>query len=250
MMYQGKPVDSLVPTIGVFAAAAFRLMPSVNRIIGSSHNLRFAVPTINTVHAELEAESPVDEQTQRSPLKLQNQLELDHVGYRYPSSHADALIDICLTIPRGRTVGLIGGSGAGKSTLVDVILGLLTPSSGTLSVDGVDAQANMRGWQDQIGYVPQSIFLIDDTLSRNIAFGIPDTQIDETRVRRAVRAAWLEDFIGALPDGLDTVVGERGVRLSGGSANGSALRGHFTTIRQCWFWTKQPAPLIRTLKAR
>lgn len=217
MMNQGKSVESLVPTLGLFAAAAFRLMPSVNRIIGSSHSIRFAVPTINTVYEELKAQSPsVNDVMQPSVIKLQNQLQLHRVGYRYPETNTDALADVCLTIQRGKTIGFIGGSGAGKSTLVDVILGLLSPTSGTVFVDDIDVQTNVRGWQNHVGYVPQSIFLIDDTLLRNVAFGLPDEQVDFDKVKRAISVAQLEDFIATLPDGLNTVVGERGVRLSGG----------------------------------
>jgi ABC-type multidrug transport system fused ATPase/permease subunit len=123
---------------------------------------------------------------------------------------------VSLTVKRGEAVGLVGPSGSGKSTLVDVLLGLLDPVSGDILVDGVSAQKRLRWWQDQIGYVPQSIFLTDDTLRRNVAFGLPKDQIDNEAVKSAIRSAQLEDFVGSLPDGLDTIVGERGVRLSGG----------------------------------
>jgi ABC-type multidrug transport system fused ATPase/permease subunit len=113
-------------------------------------------------------------------------------------------------------VGFVGPSGSGKSTLVDVVLGLLTPDAGQVQVDGIDIRKNLRAWQDQIGYVPQSIYLTDDTLRRNVAFGLPDGEIDEAAVWRAIRAAQLEEFVAGLPTGLDTLVGERGIRLSGG----------------------------------
>jgi ABC-type multidrug transport system fused ATPase/permease subunit len=113
-------------------------------------------------------------------------------------------------------VGLVGGSGAGKSTLVDVILGLLAPTSGRILVDGVDVATNVRGWQNLLGYVPQTIYLCDDTLRRNVAFGVPEERIDDEAVTRALRAAQLLDFVAGLPEGVETVVGERGVRLSGG----------------------------------
>ena len=121
-----------------------------------------------------------------------------------------------LTIGKGATIGIIGTSGAGKSTLVDILLGLLSPEKGSVELDGIDVRTNIRNWQNQIGYVPQSIFLTDDTLRRNIAFGISDDQIDETSINRAVASAQLKYFIDDLPEGLDTIVGERGVRLSGG----------------------------------
>jgi ABC-type multidrug transport system fused ATPase/permease subunit len=126
------------------------------------------------------------------------------------------LQDVSLVVRRGEAVGFVGPSGAGKSTLVDVILGLFAPTSGTVLVDGVDIQDNLRNWQNQIGYVPQTIYLTDDTLRRNVAFGLGDENIDEQSVVDAIRLAQLEEFVASLPDKLGTVVGERGVRLSGG----------------------------------
>jgi ABC-type multidrug transport system fused ATPase/permease subunit len=216
MIGQGKPLAALLPTLGLFAAAAFRLMPSVSRMLGAVQNVRFSLPVIDTLHAEfrlLEGTKPL---LSGHPLQFQNALTLDRVDYHYPETEARALSGISLSIPWGTSVGFVGGSGAGKSTLVDVILGLLTPASGIVKVDGVDIQSNLRGWQDQIGYVPQSIFLTDDTLRRNIAFGLSPDQIDEAAVWRAIYAAQLVQFVDDLPQGLDTVVGERGVRLSGG----------------------------------
>ncbi|MDC1458632.1 ATP-binding cassette domain-containing protein, partial [Burkholderiaceae bacterium] len=139
-----------------------------------------------------------------------------HVCFTYPSSAPETLKDISLLIKRGESVGFIGASGAGKSTLVDLILGLLTPDKGLMLVDGKDIQQNMRNWQSQIGYVPQSIYLTDDSLRRNVAFGLPDERIDDAAVKRAIQSAQLEDFVSSLPNGLMTMVGERGIRLSGG----------------------------------
>jgi ABC-type multidrug transport system fused ATPase/permease subunit len=143
-------------------------------------------------------------------------LELDHTTYTYPTAVEHALNDISITIKRGESVGFIGVSGAGKSTLVDILLGLLTPDAGEVRIDGENLQVNVRNWQDQIGYVPQSIFLTDDTLRRNVAFGLSSEQIDDTAVQLAIKAAQLEEFVAGLPLGLETVLGERGIRLSGG----------------------------------
>ena len=121
-----------------------------------------------------------------------------------------------LQIPQGASVGIVGGSGAGKSTLVDVLLGLLSPDEGRVLIDGVDITGRLRDWQSMIGYVPQSIYLCDDTLRHNIAFGVSDARFDQAAFERALRAAQLDDFVASLPDGADTVIGERGVRLSGG----------------------------------
>ena len=143
-------------------------------------------------------------------------LELSQITYSYPGAAEPALKDLSLTIQRGESVGFIGASGAGKSTLVDILLGLLTPDTGEVRVDGKDIQENLRNWQDQIGYVPQSIYLTDDTLRCNVAFGLTDEQIDDEAVQRAIQAAQLEEFVASLPEGLETIVGEHGVRLSGG----------------------------------
>jgi len=213
---QGKPFEALFPIVGLFGAAAFRLMPSVNRILAAGQVVRFSLPVIESLQAEVELLDATPAPRSRSPLPFTRALTVDRVGYCYAGSNVQVLRDVSLSIERGTSVGLVGGSGAGKSTLVDIILGLLTPQRGSVMVDGVDIQGNIRGWQDQIGYVPQSIFLTDDTIRRNVAFGISNDQIDEVAVRRAIRAAQLDQFVADLPDGLDSVVGERGVRVSGG----------------------------------
>lgn len=216
MVVQGKALDAFIPTLGLFAAAAFRLIPSVNRVLSAVHNLRFSLPMIDTLFNEFHLMGAVTTMQSGAQLVFDKALVIDGVGFQYPCAEFPALSDISLSIPRGASVGFVGGSGAGKSTLVDVILGLLPPSSGAVKIDGVDIQTYLRGWQDQIGYVPQSIFLSDDTLRRNVAFGVPVEQIDEVAVWRAIRASQLEKFISQLPLGLDTLMGERGVRLSGG----------------------------------
>jgi ABC-type multidrug transport system fused ATPase/permease subunit len=216
MITQGKPLDTLVPTLGLFAAAAFRLMPSANRLVGAAQNMRYALPVVGTLHEEVALIRGNEIQQRGAPLAFANSLRLDKVSFRYPGSEASVLCDVTLRVRYGTSVGFIGGSGAGKSTLVDVILGLLAPAAGKVCVDGVDIQTNLRGWQDRIGYVPQSVFLTDDTFRRNVAFGLADEDIDDDAVWRALRAAQLEAYVKSLPDGLDTTVGERGIRLSGG----------------------------------
>lgn len=213
---QGKSIETLLPTLGLFAAAAFRLMPSVNRVIGAIQGVRFALPVIENIHNEFNMLDTTDASQMNSPLPFKNNLTLDQVSFNYPSTETLALRSVSLSIAQGASVGFIGESGAGKSTLVDIILGLLAPVSGAVKIDGIDIQTNIRGWQDQIGYVPQSIFLTDDTLRRNVAFGIPSEQIDDAAVWHAIQSAQLEQFVEGLPDRLETIVGERGVRLSGG----------------------------------
>jgi ABC-type multidrug transport system fused ATPase/permease subunit len=216
MINQGKPIESLLPITGLFAVAAFRLLPSVNRVISVVQYLRFYLPIINTMYDEIRLLDNTKPTTHSGTLVLKDTLTLEQVRYDYPSTESSALSGINLTITHGTSIGFVGDSGAGKSTLVDIILGLLTPVSGSVKVDGVDIQKSIRGWQDQIGYVPQSIYLTDDTLRKNIAFGLPAKQINDDAVRRAIHDAQLEKFINELSEGLDTVVGERGIRLSGG----------------------------------
>lgn len=216
MLLQGRALESVLPTLGMFAAAAFRLMPSVNRVLGAVQSLRFCLPVIDVLHAEINLVAPTVTSTDSLVTPFNVALELSQIIYAYPDATQPALQDVSLAIQRGESVGFIGTSGAGKSTLVDILLGLLTPDKGKVRVDGKDIQENLRNWQDQIGYVPQSIFLTDDTLRRNVAFGLPNNQIDDVAVRRAVQSAQLADFVTSLPDGLETLVGERGIRLSGG----------------------------------
>jgi len=216
MLAQGHALEFVLPTLGLFSAAAFRLMPSVSRVLGAVQALRYGLPVIDVLHAELNLALPEVTRTNISPAPFRSGLKLSNVNHTYPGTVTPALKDVSLVIELGESVGFIGASGAGKSTLVDIILGLLTPDQGVVMVDDKDIQQNLRNWQEHIGYVPQSIYLTDDTLRRNVAFGLPDEQIDDAAVKRAIQSAQLEDFVSSLPDGLTTMVGERGIRLSGG----------------------------------
>jgi len=216
MLAQGRALEAVLPALGLFAAAAFRLMPSVNRVLNSVQTLRYGLPVVDILHAEFQLATPAFAGKVVHQPPFHSILELDKVYYTYPDAGEPALKDITLTIRRGESVGFVGASGAGKSTLVDILLGLLSPNTGSVKVDGNNIQKDIRGWQNQIGYVPQSIYLTDDTLRRNVAFGLPNEQIDDAAIKRAIRAAQLEEFFATLPDGLETFIGERGIRLSGG----------------------------------
>jgi ABC-type multidrug transport system fused ATPase/permease subunit len=216
MVLQGKPMDTLLPTLGVFGAAAFRLMPSVNRVIGALQNVRFAVPVVQSLSAELRLISCKPDPLTVLPITFLNHLTLRGVSFKYNKSNGYALKNININIKKGSIVGVVGGSGAGKSTLVDIILGLYRPTSGIVSADDEDIQQNLKGWNSKIGYVPQHIYLSDDSIRRNIAFGVPENEISEDAVLKSITAAQLDEFMSNLPYGIETLVGERGVRFSGG----------------------------------
>lgn len=216
MLAQGRVLDAVLPTLGLFAATAFRLIPSVNRVMNAVQLLRYGLPVVDVLRTELNLATPEVTRTHSPVIPFHVALELSQVTYTYPGAAEPALKDVSLAIQRGGSVGFIGSSGAGKSTLVDILLGLLTPAAGEVRLDGRDIQTNLRNWQDQVGYVSQTIFLTDDTLRRNVAFGLANEQIDDGAVKRAIQAAQLEEFVASQPEGLETLVGERGVRLSGG----------------------------------
>ena len=217
MIIQGQNISGIIPILGLFTAAAFRLLPSINKMLTSVQSLRYALPVINVLYDEFKLDmTDPNAKTDNCVKVFREEIKLMNISYTYPNTPAPTLNNLSLTIRNGESVGFIGSSGSGKSTMVDVILGLLTPNAGQVIVDNKDIQLNLRSWQDQVGYVPQFIYLTDDTLRRNVAFGLSNEQIDEKAVNKAIVAAQLEPFIKSLPLGLETLVGERGVRLSGG----------------------------------
>jgi ABC-type multidrug transport system fused ATPase/permease subunit len=215
-------VTQALPVIALYALAGSRLMPALQKVYRSVSKLRYAKPALDALHRDL-VERPgqlkgVPSRGIAEPLRLENRLELSGISYRYPDSSRLALNGVSMTVPARGTIGLVGQTGAGKSTLVDVILGLLEPEAGLLSVDGVPiTDANRRAWMKSVGYVPQSIFLADATVSANIAFGVEPHDIDLSAVERAARIADLHNFVvDQLEQGYASFIGERGIRLSGG----------------------------------
>jgi ABC-type multidrug transport system fused ATPase/permease subunit len=202
--------------LGLFATVAFRMLPSVNHMTASIQRLRHSHAMLAGLLGELSLEKTRPSSPHTPPLPFRESIVLEDVSFRYPSGHENVLEAVNISIPHGSSVGFVGGSGAGKSTLIDVILGLLPPASGRVTVDGRDIQDNLRSWQDSIGYVSQSIYLCDDSIRRNVAFGVREQDIDNAAVKRALKAAQLDTFVDSLPAGGNTFVGERGVRLSGG----------------------------------
>ena len=231
--------ENLISVLGIFAIASIRLMPSASQLITSISVLRHNKPTLDKLYLDLiELEKPealaymkmsqgttldvlskeMSDSFSSSAeiLSFSDKITIDSIGYRYPESSSNALSNISLVVKKGESVAIIGKSGAGKTTLVDVFLGLLIPQAGDIQVDGCSIYSSLRAWQNSVGYIPQTIFLIDDTVERNIAFGIPDHQIDYCRLRKAIEVAQLSELIEQLPQGLQTTVGERGILLSGG----------------------------------
>ncbi len=216
--------SEIVSVLALFAYTGFRVVPSANRIMLNAGYLREAHPWVRAMDDDMRRlRPPATHAFEPSPPMLRSTLACDQVTFRYDAAPVPALEDVTFTISHGQSVGVVGPTGAGKSTLVDVLLGLLAPTSGRVLIDGEPLEARERAWQRQIGYVPQDVYLLDDTLRRNIAFGIPDGAIDEHRLARAVRQARLDEVAAALPERLDTVIGEDGVRLSGGQRQRVAI---------------------------
>ncbi len=213
-------IKTTLPLVALYAAAAYRLMPSFNRIAIAALQLRFYRRAVDTVFQALASEASAGipaEATAFDQVVFDREIEISKLSYVYPGTGERILDGLSLTIPACSTIGIVGPSGAGKSTLVDILLGVLDGYEGRISVDGrlLDGSVT-KAWLRLVGYVPQSIYLSDDTLKRNIAFGEIDTQIDHRAVVAACEIAQLQELVASLPEGLDTVVGERGVRLSGG----------------------------------
>lgn len=224
-MFQESDIRSIIPVLALFAAASFRLVPAISRVVRTSTWIRHHKPSLDIVLSDLmeyrrdikisnlEPIKPFPEDT---GIKFLDEIKLQDVWFRYDGNEKNVLESISLSIRKGSSVAFVGPSGAGKTTVIDLILGLIKPTSGTVTADGVDIQKSPGTWQRYFGYIPQSIFLSDDTIRRNIAFGLFDDEIDETSVEKAVELAQLSSFIKTLPQGLDTIIGERGARLSGG----------------------------------
>ena len=213
-----------VSLLALFAYTGFRVVPSANRIMLNVSYLREAHSWIRGMDDDMRRLRPPSPRPfEPAPPMLQAALACEDVSFRYDDAPRPALEQVSFTIARGQSIGIVGPTGAGKSTLVDVLLGLLTPTSGRVLVDGQSLEGRERAWQRQIGYVSQDVYLLDDSLRRNVAFGIPDGAIDETRLARAVAQARLDEVIAALPQKLETVIGENGVRLSGGQRQRVAI---------------------------
>ena len=222
LVAMGTPLADLVTTLTVFAMAVVRLMPCATRINTYLNNISYFEPFLMGVsnnlqdeinHPDLKKEFAKENQ-KKMPVK--KSITLKDITYSYPNSDRLIFDHADMEIPIGKAVGIVGTTGAGKSTVVDVLLGLLKMQSGTVYADDKDINSDYYGWLKNVGYIPQMIFMLDDTIRRNVAFGISDEEIDEKRVWEALKEAQLDEFIKTLPEGLETSIGERGIRLSGG----------------------------------
>jgi ATP-binding cassette, subfamily B, bacterial PglK len=210
-----------VTKMGVFGLAAFRLLPSANRVLSAMNSLRFSTPVVEKVIEQLNIISNIEknnnnEKVSYSRIEFVNQIDIENVSYAYPEQKSNTLNDVSFSFTKGECIGVIGKSGSGKTTLVDIILGLLSPSHGTVCVDGVNINKALNDWRGIVGYVPQDVFLLDDNVQKNIAFGINDKDIDQERLEQVLKDCELYDFVMSLPSALNTQLGERGIRLSGG----------------------------------
>lgn len=233
MVLAGTSLASIVPLLSAFVMAAIRLLPSVNKISAAMTQVSFYEGGLDNVIRTLELEDEIDA---RTPIDIKTDICLNDAGavnkqvgiaffkeilfdgitFAYPNSDKNVLENACFSIVPGQSIGIIGSSGAGKTTAMDILLGLLEPQSGRILVDGVDITNNMAAWHELLAYIPQSIFLMDDTIRENVAFGVHARDIDDARVWQALSDAQLEELVKNMPDGLDTVIGEAGIRLSGG----------------------------------
>ena len=217
LLYKGIDASTIIIQMAVFAMAAFRLMPSMNRMQMALNSLMYYLPSINVVYRDLKNTRVPGclEQDGNEKLNMEKGICVNNISYKYPNTEKNIFKNVSFVIKKGKSIGFVGPTGAGKTTIVDVILGLLEPTEGTITIDNKNIHKNKTSWFSKIGYVPQFIYLTDDTIKNNILF-YDDENVNEDKLNTVIEQAQLRDFIDSLPKGLDTVVGERGIRLSGG----------------------------------
>jgi ABC-type bacteriocin/lantibiotic exporter with double-glycine peptidase domain len=212
---------NLISIFGLFAVAAFRTIPSVNRILNAKQTIKFLLPSLNNLKYDLNNEKKLDNINSGvtkivKEIYFQDSISLNDVSYKYPDTNIDILTKISLTIKKNEYVGIVGKSGSGKSTLLDLIMGLIIPDKGQILLDKVNINTNLISWQNRIGYVPQSVFLIDDSVKNNISFGMSDKSNNQQQIIEVCKKAQIYDFINSLDRKFETNVGEKGIKLSGG----------------------------------
>lgn len=226
MIGRGISFDKILPFLTVLAMAAIRLLPAMSRISGCYAGLVFGEPALDSLINQFRLKNEADYNVKKIssiPLLFNDKISYRNVSYRYPQGVKDVFTKINFQIPKGSSVGIIGSSGAGKTTVVDILLGLLKPSEGNVFIDDLCMDENIDAWRKKIGYIPQSIFLLDGTIKENIAFGIDEKYIDNNKIDNALKSAAIYDFVYDLPEGINTEIGEHGVRLSGGQKQRLAI---------------------------
>lgn len=224
MILMGKSVSGMLPQLSAFGLAAVRLMPSASRMSTYLANIAYYKPTLDFVYENVEMpQNTIQEynpkmsgREKKERLPLTDKIEIKNLTYRYPNSDKLIFDGAQMMVPVGKSVGIVGKSGAGKTTVVDIVLGLLDPEEGEILCDGQDVFTNYAGWLQNIGYIPQSINMLDNTIRANVAFGVPREKVDESRVWEVLEEAQMKNFVEGLSEGLDTEIGERGIRMSGG----------------------------------
>lgn len=224
-IYNGVDIEKLIPALGAFAMAAVKLMPSANRIVSAINQIAFQGPALDRLvedFRDLKTQKSTDNNeksnTNFNNIKINrdSKIIMENIYYKYPNNEKYILEGSNMEIPIGNSIGIVGKSGAGKTTVVDILLGLLKTEKGRILLDGIDIMNNHKEWYAHIGYIPQSIFILDDSIRANVAFGLPNNEIDENKVWNALKEAQLDEYVKSLPDGINTKIGERGVRISGG----------------------------------
>ncbi len=218
LVIQGRPSSDVMPLLGLFAMGAFQLMPAFTKVVSNLTLMRENSSSVDLLYRDtvIAREARIALTSDAPIISLRHSLSVENVSFSYPGGTAPVLQRVSFSARSGQAIAFVGRSGSGKTTLADIVLGLLDPETGTVRVDGVDVRTNLRSWQSRIGFIPQDIYLLDDTLRRNIAIGHRRHEINEARLTKAVHTAQLEALVAGLPEGLETVVGERGARLSGG----------------------------------
>ena len=215
-MFLGYQYSNILSIVGVFVAIAFRYLPAINRVIYSLQSIKGYQDGSNIVYEELKNLRINEDINSKEKINFNKKIVFEDVNFKYPSSNHSNLSQINFTINKGDFIGVTGITGSGKSTLINLLLGLLKPSTGKILVDEINISNNLRNWQQKIGYVPQNIYLTDDTIKKNIALGVDEEQIDEKKINEVLKMSHLSNFIYSLDNKIETKVGERGVRMSGG----------------------------------
>ena len=219
----GADLQGLVPTLAAFAVAAFRILPSINRMTQGINQLTYNKVAVDKIYPAIKEarengadKRDVIQESGEEGLHFEREIKVENITFSYPAREEKVLDKVNLSIPKNKSIAFVGPSGAGKTTLTDVILGVLEPLEGRILCDGTNIDGCMSAWHAKIGYIPQEVFLLDDTIRNNIAFGIPESEIDDNRVNEVLQEAQLLGFVESLSEGVNTSIGECGARLSGG----------------------------------